>query len=268
MLDGDQAGATATHYRVDVFRAIPHRHLWSPLRLSADEIRALHAAAERLRGTGRAEAGITALRGRHLAVICDIPLPSAMQALTRAVGDAGGTVTLLQAGAWRSKPPDALRDAARVLGRLYDAIDCCDLPRSVVEQIEREAGVPVLDGLAGAAHPLRLLADVMTLQALRPASSQALRVAIDAHGNEELPAALARCAAATGLALNEAAVLASVPPPGWADEPEVEVDLALPLGPGRLRMPNETPELRVRLAGLLAEHETAVLLAAYVAALG
>lgn len=268
LLDGDQAAALSLHYRDGVFPVLHHRRLWSPLRLSADELQGLRAAAEQLRRAGRAQASTSVLRGRHLAVICDGPLPPVMRALARSFSDAGGTVTLLQAGAWRAKPPEALRDAARVLGRLYDAIDCCDLPRTVTEEIEREAGVPVLDGLAGGSHPLRLLADVMTLHTVVPEPSRELRVAIDARGNEVLHAALLRCAAATGLQLTEAAALAPGAQPEWSDDPEVELDLALPLASGRLRMPNTTPEMQVRLAGLLAEHETAVLLAAYVAALG
>jgi hypothetical protein len=31
-----------------------------------------------------------------------------------------------------------------LLGKLYDAVDCCDLPPTLVEQIDRHAGVPVL----------------------------------------------------------------------------------------------------------------------------
>ena len=195
-----------------MFPAIHHRRLWAPLALSAEELQRLREAGEQLRDAGRAGAGTSALRARQVALICDLPLPPATRALARAVADTGGTVTLLQAGAWRAKPPEAMRDAARVLGRLYDAIDCCDLPRTVVEQIEREAGVPVLDGLAGAGHPLR------------------------------------------GLAA------------GWADEPAAELELALPMSVGS-RGPQAASAPHARLACPREECETAVLLAAYLAAL-
>ena len=49
-------------------------------------------------------------------------------------------------------------ETARVLGRLYDGIECQGLAPELVRQLGRDAGVPVFDGLAAAHHPTAHLA--------------------------------------------------------------------------------------------------------------
>ena len=52
--------------------------------------------------------------------------------------------------------------AARLLGRLYDAIECDDLPAQLAIDLERAAGVPVFNGLGGPEHASCMLAKVMS----------------------------------------------------------------------------------------------------------
>ncbi len=135
---------------------VPHRHLWSPARLSSADLDALLNTAADLDGTKQPDRGWFPLRGHRLALLCTCADDTTLF-IECAVRDLGGTVTRLDADDWLSSAIDRVPDAARMLGRLYDAIDCCDLPPPLVEQIEAHSGVPVFNGIARAEHPLRQL---------------------------------------------------------------------------------------------------------------
>ena len=51
---------------------------------------------------------------------------------------------------------------ARLLGRLYDAIDCEGLPPELTRELERHAGVPVFSGLAEPGAPGVEVARIMS----------------------------------------------------------------------------------------------------------
>ena len=63
--------------------------------------------------------------------------------------------------------PDVQR-TARMLGRLYDAIECQGMATELVHQVGVEAGVPVYDALASAKHPTARLADLLEGDASPP----------------------------------------------------------------------------------------------------
>lgn len=56
-----------------------------------------------------------------------------------------------------------MKDTARVLGRMYDAIEYRGFKQSTVEELARYAGVPVFNGLTDEFHPTQMLADVLTM---------------------------------------------------------------------------------------------------------
>lgn len=47
---------------------------------------------------------------------------------------------------------------ARLIGRLYDAVDWPDAPADLLERVRADAGIPIYDGLAAARHPTAQLA--------------------------------------------------------------------------------------------------------------
>ncbi|MBC7181991.1 MAG: ornithine carbamoyltransferase, partial [Marinobacter sp.] len=59
---------------------------------------------------------------------------------------------------------ESVKDTARVLGRVYDAIEYRGFGQSVVEELARYAGVPVYNGLTNEFHPTQILADFLTMQ--------------------------------------------------------------------------------------------------------
>ena len=56
-----------------------------------------------------------------------------------------------------------MKDTARVLGRMYDAIEYRGSGQSIVEELAAYAGVPVFNGLTDEFHPTQMLADVLTM---------------------------------------------------------------------------------------------------------
>ena len=54
-------------------------------------------------------------------------------------------------------------DTARVLGRMYDAIEYRGTAQAVVEELAAYAGVPVYNGLTAEWHPTQMLADFLTM---------------------------------------------------------------------------------------------------------
>jgi ornithine carbamoyltransferase len=59
---------------------------------------------------------------------------------------------------------ESIRDTARVLGRMYDAIEYRGFRQTVVEELARFAGVPVYNGLTDESHPTQMLADLLTME--------------------------------------------------------------------------------------------------------
>ncbi len=58
---------------------------------------------------------------------------------------------------------ETMKDTARVLGRMYDAIEYRGAGQEIVEQLAEYAGVPVFNGLTDEFHPTQMLADVLTM---------------------------------------------------------------------------------------------------------
>jgi ornithine carbamoyltransferase len=59
---------------------------------------------------------------------------------------------------------ESIKDTARVLGRMYDAIEYRGFAQKIVEELARHAGVPVYNGLTDESHPTQVLADLLTME--------------------------------------------------------------------------------------------------------
>jgi len=100
------------------------------------------------------------LRGKNLGLVCESD-DNADATLFREAAEAlGASVShihpdLAPAGGVAG---GSLLRTARLLGRLYDAIECQGLAAALVVQLGREAGVPVFDGLATPGHSVAQLA--------------------------------------------------------------------------------------------------------------
>lgn len=88
------------------------------------------------------------LRGKHLCLLCgDDSLPPA-RLFRQAAAELGGKVALIGISLNVHSDAQEVEHTARVLGRLYDAVECQGLDSTLVLQMARVAGIPVYDALA------------------------------------------------------------------------------------------------------------------------
>jgi len=92
------------------------------------------------------------LLGKNLALICAREGPDAE--LFRKAGSAlGARVTVLRPTLGDSSSLAEIEQTARVLGRLYDGVECQGLEPRLVQQMRAAADVPIFDAVASMEHP-------------------------------------------------------------------------------------------------------------------
>ncbi len=123
------------------------------LDLSKDLKRAKYAGNEKRR-----------LSGRNLCLIFEKTSTRTRCAFEVAAYDQGMGVTYLDPSGSQIGHKESIRDTARVLGRMYDAIEYRGFAQKVVEELARYAGVPVYNGLTDESHPTQVLADLLTME--------------------------------------------------------------------------------------------------------
>ena len=83
--------------------------------------------------------------------------------------DQGAHVTYLGPTGSQIGHKESMKDTARVLGRMYDAIEYRGFsPGSRSRLWPTYAGVPVYNGLTDENHPTQMLADLMTMREFTP----------------------------------------------------------------------------------------------------
>jgi len=115
---------------------------------------------QRAAGTGSTR---SLLRGKNLGLLCDSPDTEAATLFRDAAAQLGAHVAYVRPNLSRSSTPQEVQHTARMLGRLYDALECQGMPLAIVEQVGREAGVPVYDGIALPEHSTAALARVLDM---------------------------------------------------------------------------------------------------------
>lgn len=97
------------------------------------------------------------LAGKQLALLSPDCTDDAALAFIDAAKALGARVSFVQAGLDDASSDAQVDTTARLLGQLYDAVECQHLPPALVQRIARSAGIPVFAGLATAAHPTAAL---------------------------------------------------------------------------------------------------------------
>lgn len=103
------------------------------------------------------------LEGKNIALIFEKASTRTRCAFEVAAYDQGAHTTYLGPEGSQIGKKESMKDTARVLGRMYDAIEYRGKKQSVVEELARYAGVPVYNGLTDEFHPTQMLADVLTM---------------------------------------------------------------------------------------------------------
>ena len=104
------------------------------------------------------------LAGKEICLIFEKTSTRTRCAFEVACYDQGANVTYLDPAGSQIGHKESFKDTARVLGRLYDAIEYRGSSQTGVEQLAKYAGVPVYNGLTDEYHPTQMIADVMTMR--------------------------------------------------------------------------------------------------------
>jgi ornithine carbamoyltransferase len=104
------------------------------------------------------------LKGVNIALIFEKTSTRTRCAFEVAAYDQGANVTYIDPNSSQIGHKESMKDTARVLGRMYDAIEYRGFKQEIVEELARFAGVPVFNGLTDEYHPTQMLADVLTMR--------------------------------------------------------------------------------------------------------
>jgi len=140
---------------------LKHRSLSDFAAMSEPDTRALLAVARDLQMASQAGLNGRILRGKNLALLCDAVDANGAALFQRAASDMGAQVAHLRPSLSKLSTPQEVQHTARVLGRLYDALDCVGMPPELVRQIGVAAGVPVFESLSSSWHPSARLASLL-----------------------------------------------------------------------------------------------------------
>ena len=142
---------------------LKNRHLLSLVNHTEREIKYLLDLSRDLKRAKYAGTEQQMLKGKNIALIFEKTSTRTRCAFEVAAYDQGAHVTYIDPTSSQIGHKESMKDTARVLGRMYDAIEYRGFKQSVVNELAEYAGVPVFNGLTDEFHPTQMLADVLTM---------------------------------------------------------------------------------------------------------
>lgn len=102
--------------------------------------------------------------GKTIALLFEKRSTRTRCAFETAFGEEGGHPVFLSSNDIQLGAKESIEDTARVLGRMFSAIEFRGYSQKTVEILAEYSGVPVYNGLTDEYHPTQALADIMTLK--------------------------------------------------------------------------------------------------------
>jgi ornithine carbamoyltransferase len=140
-----------------------NRSFLKELDFTARELEHLLKLSGALKTVKYAGTEVPRLGGKEIALIFEKTSTRTRSAFEVAAYDQGAHVTYLDPSGSQLGHKESIADTARVLGRMYDAIEFRGSAHSDVEELAANAGVPVYNGLTDEWHPTQMLADFLTM---------------------------------------------------------------------------------------------------------
>lgn len=142
---------------------VRHRSFTKLLDFEGDELKGLIEFAIELKSAREAGREVRHLTGKQIVLIFEKASTRTRCSFEVAAREQGAEVTYLGPEGSQIGYKESIKDTARVLGRLYDAIEYRGFSQDNVETLAQYSGVPVYNGLTDEFHPTQVLADVMTM---------------------------------------------------------------------------------------------------------
>lgn len=140
------------------------RNFLKLLDFTPNEIRYLLDLAHQLKKDKKEGAEKQTLKGKNIALIFEKTSTRTRCAFEVAAYDQGAHTTYLGPTGSQIGHKESMKDTARVIGRMYDAIEYRGYGQNLVEELAEYAGVPVWNGLTDEFHPTQILADFLTME--------------------------------------------------------------------------------------------------------
>jgi ornithine carbamoyltransferase len=140
------------------------KHLLKLADFTPEEITYLIDLAAELKAAKRQGREERQLIGKTIALIFEKDSTRTRCAFEVAAYDQGAHVTYIGPSGSHFGQKETVKDTARVLGRMYEAIEYRGFGQEIVEELARWAGVPVYNGLTDEWHPTQTLADFLTFR--------------------------------------------------------------------------------------------------------
>lgn len=144
--------------------ALHGKHLLNLVDFTPDEITYLIELAAELKAAKEAGREEQKLVGKEIALIFEKDSTRTRCAFEVAAYDQGAHVTFIGPSGSHMGHKETVKDTARVLGRMYDAIEYRGFAQETAEELARWSGVPVYNGLTDEWHPTQILADFLTFR--------------------------------------------------------------------------------------------------------
>ncbi len=132
--------------------------------LTLTEHRQLRDRAKALKTLRVQRERVETLRGRSLGLFFEKSSTRTRVSFEAAIQQLGGSAVTLPMGDSQAARGEPLEDTARVLARYLDALVFRTSSGERLRAFARAATVPVINGLSDDAHPVQLLADLLTVE--------------------------------------------------------------------------------------------------------
>lgn len=136
--------------------------------------------------------------GKTIALIFEKRSTRTRCSFETAFGEEGGHPVFLSSNDIQLGDKESVADTARVLGRMFSAIEFRGFSQKHAELLAQYAGIPVINGLTDEFHPTQALADVMTLKE-KFGKLQGLNVAFVGDGRNNVARSLMIICAKLGI---------------------------------------------------------------------
>lgn len=104
------------------------------------------------------------LEGKNMVLLFEKTSTRTRCSFEVAGADLGMGVVYLDPASSQMGKKESIEDTARVLGRMFDAIEYRGYGQDIVETLAQYAGVPVFNGLTTQFHPTQMIADMLTVR--------------------------------------------------------------------------------------------------------
>jgi len=140
------------------------RSLLTLLDFTPEEIQYLLKLSKKVKADAKSGKVFRRFQGKTLALLFEKRSTRTRCAFETAFGEEGGHPVFLSNSDIQLGAKESLEDTARVLGRMFSAIQYRGFKQETAETLAKYSNVPVYNGLTDLFHPTQALADFLTLE--------------------------------------------------------------------------------------------------------